>query len=119
MISIFRSVCAFGMVAAAYGGLPASTAGRADTTRGPAATRGLRHTAPREVKVPRLNYRQRRLANGLAVYSVENHGTPTVAIQVWYRVGGKNDPEHKSGFAHLFEHLMFKATKNMKSEMMD
>jgi zinc protease len=69
--------------------------------------------------VPRLNYRERTLSNGLTVYSVENHNSPTVAIQVWYRVGGKNDPENKSGFAHLFEHLMFKSTRNMKSEMMD
>jgi zinc protease len=69
--------------------------------------------------VPRLEYRQRTLANGLTVYSVENHRTPTVAIQVWYRVGSKDDPAGRSGFAHLFEHMMFKSTKNMKSEMLD
>src|SRR5581483_6682464 len=38
---------------------------------------------------------------------------------VWYRVGSKNDPEGRSGFAHLFEHIMFKSTKHMKAEMMD
>jgi zinc protease len=59
------------------------------------------------------------LANGLRVISLEDHASSTVAIQVWYHVGGKDDPEHRSGFAHLFEHLMFKSTKNMKSEMMD
>jgi len=42
-----------------------------------------------------------------------------VAIQVWYHVGSKDDPQNRSGFAHLFEHIMFKSTKNMKSEMMD
>ena len=68
---------------------------------------------------PRVKYRLRTLPNGLTVCSVENHKSPTVAIQVWYQVGGKNDPEGKSGFAHLFEHLMFKATRNMKAEMMD
>jgi zinc protease len=68
---------------------------------------------------PPINYRHRTLANGLEVYSIEDHSTPTVAINVWYRVGSKNDPEGRSGFAHLFEHIMFKATAHMKSEMMD
>src|SRR6266852_3968730 len=66
-----------------------------------------------------INYQHRSLANGLEVYSIENHATPTVSIQVWYRVGSKNDPEGRSGFAHLFEHIMFKSTAHMKSEMLD
>src|SRR3954454_14972364 len=68
---------------------------------------------------PPINYRHRTLANGLEVYSIEDHATPTVAINVWYRVGSKNDPEGRSGFAHLFEHIMFKSTKHMKAETMD
>ncbi|MBV8543879.1 MAG: insulinase family protein, partial [Acidobacteria bacterium] len=68
---------------------------------------------------PPINYRHRTLPNGLEVYLIEDHATPTVAINVWYRVGSKNDPEGRSGFAHLFEHIMFKATAHMKSEMMD
>ncbi len=71
------------------------------------------------VTFPPLRYQHRTLANGLEVYSIEDHATPTVAINVWYRVGSKNDPEGRSGFAHLFEHIMFKATAHMKSEMMD
>jgi zinc protease len=66
-----------------------------------------------------VNYRHRTLANGIEVYSIENHATPTVSIQVWYRVGSKNDPEGRSGFAHLFEHIMFKSTAHMKAEMLD
>ncbi|CDM64728.1 M16 family metallopeptidase [Pyrinomonas methylaliphatogenes] len=69
--------------------------------------------------VPKIDYRLRTLANGLRVVSVEDHSSPTVAIQVWYHVGSKDDPEGRSGFAHLFEHMMFKSTKNMKDEMMD
>jgi zinc protease len=69
--------------------------------------------------VASIDYSHRSLANGLEVYSIENHATPTVSIQVWYRVGSKNDPEGRSGFAHLFEHIMFKATAHMKSEMLD
>ncbi|HEX3109991.1 MAG TPA: insulinase family protein, partial [Thermoanaerobaculia bacterium] len=66
-----------------------------------------------------IQYRHRTLANGLEVYSIEDHTTPTVAIEVTYRVGSKDDPPHRSGFAHLFEHLMFKSTAHMKAEMMD
>jgi len=66
-----------------------------------------------------IAYRHRTLANGLEVYSIEDHATPTVTIEVAYRVGSKDDPPHRSGFAHLFEHLMFKSTAHMKAEMMD
>jgi zinc protease len=66
-----------------------------------------------------IQYRHRTLANGLQVYSIEDHTTPTIAIEVTYRVGSKDDPPHRSGFAHLFEHLMYKSTAHMKAEMMD
>src|SRR5580704_10398982 len=75
--------------------------------------------APAPVKIAPLKYRQRTLANGLKVLSIENHQSPTVAIQVWYHVGGKDDPAGRSGFAHLFEHMMFKSTKNQKNENFD
>jgi len=71
------------------------------------------------LQIPPINYTHRTLANGLELYSIRDTSTPTVAIHVWYRVGSKNDPDHRSGFAHLFEHIMFKSTKNMPSEMMD
>lgn len=72
-----------------------------------------------QTRMPRINFKERTLANGLKFYSIEDHSSPTVAIHVWYHVGGKDDPTGRSGFAHLFEHIMFKSTKNMKSEMMD
>jgi zinc protease len=72
-----------------------------------------------QVTIPRLSYRDRSLPNGLRVLTVEDHSSPTVAIQVWYKVGSKDDPEGRSGFAHLFEHMLFKGTRNMKDEMMD
>lgn len=80
---------------------------------------GLKIHAQSQVSMPRLNYRDRTLANGLRVLTVEDHSSPTVAIQVWYKVGSKDDPDGRSGFAHLFEHMLFKGTKNMKDEMMD
>lgn len=69
--------------------------------------------------MPRINFRESTLPNGMRVLSAVDHSSPTVAIQVWYHVGSKDDPSGRSGFAHLFEHIMFKATRNMKSEMMD
>jgi zinc protease len=83
------------------------------------AALGCAVQAGAQTKVPRLDYRERKLANGLRVLSAVDKSSPTVAIQVWYKVGSKDDPEGRSGFAHLFEHIMFKSTKNMKSEMMD
>src|SRR5438874_4221715 len=72
-----------------------------------------------QTKLPRIEFRERTLANGLHVLSVVDKASPSVAINVWYHVGSKDDPDRRSGFAHLFEHIMFKSTKNMKAEMMD
>ena len=74
---------------------------------------------PAQLKINPLNIKERTLANGLRVVSVQDNSAPLVAVQVWYDVGSKNDPPKRSGFAHLFEHLMFKSTKNMQSEMID
>jgi zinc protease len=76
-------------------------------------------TASAATSIPPMPYKHRVLPNGLEVYSVQDRAAPTVAVHVWYRVGSKDDPEGRSGFAHLFEHMMFKSTKNMASEMMD
>lgn len=69
--------------------------------------------------IPPLKYHQRVLPNGLQVLSIVDHSSPVVSVQVWYHVGSKDDPQGRSGFAHLFEHLMFKSTKHMKAEEMD
>ena len=72
-----------------------------------------------QTRMPQLKFTDRKLPNGLRVLSAPDRSSPTVAIQVWYHVGSKDDPQSRSGFAHLFEHIMFKSTRNMKSEMMD
>ncbi|MDH3494813.1 MAG: insulinase family protein, partial [Acidobacteriota bacterium] len=76
-------------------------------------------TAFAQVSVAPLDIKQRSLENGLKVVTVKDTANPIVTVQVWYRVGGKDDPQGKSGFAHMFEHMMFKATKNMPNEKMD
>jgi zinc protease len=70
-------------------------------------------------KVAPIAYKERTLANGIQVIAVPSSTSPTVSVQVWYHVGSKDDPAGRSGFAHLFEHLMFKSTRNLKSEQFD
>ena len=79
----------------------------------------LQSTGFAQTRMPQLKFTERTLKNGLRVLSAPDPSSPTVAIQVWYHVGSKDDPQGRSGFAHLFEHIMFKSTKNMKSEMLD
>ena len=69
--------------------------------------------------VPPIAYQERTLPNGLRVFSAVDRTTPNVTVQVWYGVGSKDDPVGRSGFAHLFEHMMFKATRDMPSETID
>ncbi len=72
-----------------------------------------------QVKVAPINFKERMLANGMQIVTYQDNSSPSVTIQVWYNVGSKNDPPKRNGFAHLFEHIMFKSTKNMKSEQLD
>ncbi|MFN6935468.1 MAG: M16 family metallopeptidase, partial [Tsuneonella sp.] len=58
------------------------------------------------------------LPNGLRVVVHEDHSVPKVAVAVWYRVGSMNEPAGKSGFAHLFEHLMFNGSEHHDDEYM-
>ncbi len=53
------------------------------------------------------------LPNGLRVILAEDHSAPVVAVDIWYRVGAANDPEGRSGFAHMFEHMMFEGSDNI------
>ena len=69
--------------------------------------------------VPPIPYTLRTLKNGLQVYAVRDTATSNVAVQVWYGVGSVDDPQGRSGFAHLFEHMMFKASRDMPSEYLD
>jgi zinc protease len=66
-----------------------------------------------------MAFKQSTLANGLQIYTVEDHKSPTVAVQVWYHVGSKDDPNGRSGFAHLFEHMMFKGNDHLTPDAFD
>lgn len=56
------------------------------------------------------------LSNGLTVIVHEDHKAPIVAVNIWYHVGSKNEPKGRTGFAHLFEHLMFNGSENANTD---
>jgi zinc protease len=68
------------------------------------------------VRPPKFDYRMTTLANGLQVVMLEDHSTPVVHVAVWYHVGSKDEKPGRTGFAHLFEHLMFKGSKNVRPD---
>ena len=68
------------------------------------------------VRPPKLQYEISTLPNGLTVILSEDHSVPIVHVQIWYHVGSKNERPGRTGFAHLFEHLMFKGSKNVLPE---
>src|SRR5438093_7000135 len=68
------------------------------------------------VRPPKLQYQIATLPNGLTVVMSEDHSTPIVHLQLWYHVGSKNEKAGRTGFAHLFEHMMFKGSKNVDPE---
>jgi zinc protease len=68
------------------------------------------------IRPPKLDYQLHTLPNGLTVVLLEDHSTPIVHVQLWYHVGSKNEKPGRTGFAHLFEHLMFKGSKNVAAE---
>jgi zinc protease len=73
--------------------------------------------APRAaVRPPKLDYQMTTLDNGLKVVLLEDHSTPIVHTELWYHVGSKNEKKGRTGFAHLFEHMMFKGSKNVEPE---
>jgi zinc protease len=64
----------------------------------------------------RLDYTMTTLVNGMQVVFLEDHSTPIVHAEIWYHVGSKNERPGRTGFAHLFEHMMFKGSKNVEPE---
>ncbi|MBU0637922.1 MAG: insulinase family protein [Planctomycetes bacterium] len=71
---------------------------------GPPATRA---------DVPLFDYRDITLNNGLHVITLEDFSCPIVAVQLWYHVGSKNEDPERQGFAHMFEHMMFRGTDRL------
>jgi zinc protease len=68
------------------------------------------------VRPTKFDYTMTTLANGLQVVFLEDHSTPIVHAALWYHVGSKDEKPGRTGFAHLFEHLMFKGSRNVRPD---
>jgi zinc protease len=77
-----------------------------------AALAALTTGAAFAVTLPEIKYEKYELANGLDVILYEDHTLPTVTANVWYHVGSKNEKPGRTGFAHLFEHMMFEGSEH-------
>jgi zinc protease len=69
-----------------------------------------------QLPIPSIPYEKFVLDNGLTVVVHEDHKAPIVAVNVWYHVGSKNEVDGKTGFAHLFEHLMFNGSEHYNDD---
>jgi len=69
-------------------------------------------TAALAVTLPEIKYEKYELPNGLDVILYEDHSLPNATINVWYHVGSKNEKIGHTGFAHLFEHMMFEGSEH-------
>ncbi|HEY0042913.1 MAG TPA: pitrilysin family protein [Allosphingosinicella sp.] len=89
----------------------AGTTAAASTAAAPVAANGAAPVAELVQRVD-IPYEQFTLDNGLRVVVHEDRKAPVVAVSIWYNVGSKDEPQGKTGFAHLFEHLMFNGSEN-------
>ncbi len=72
--------------------------------------------APPGADLPQIPFEKYTLPNGLEVILHEDHRTPEVAVDVWYKVGSRDEAPGHTGFAHLFEHIMFQGTKHIPED---
>ena len=100
-------VFAAGLTASLAASLAAQPPGPADT-----ASEGSAQAA----RPPKLAFTTHTLSNGLQVILLEEHAVPVINLQVWYHVGSKDERPGRTGFAHLFEHLMFKGSAHVGPE---
>jgi zinc protease len=105
-LKLMRYLSRFAMLAAA-------TALTSPTFAAPLSPSVPIPTLVKQVTIPHAMFR---LKNGLTVIVHEDHKAPVAAVSVWYNVGSKDEPAGKTGFAHLFEHLMFNGTENLPGD---
>jgi zinc protease len=74
---------------------------------------------PARADAPKIAFKKFELANGLKVYVIEDPKAPTVYEVLWFEVGSKDEIANRTGFAHLFEHLMFKGSAHLEDGLMD
>src|SRR4051812_9697513 len=82
----------------------------------PAANESSTAHVPVDSSAATISFEKFKLGNGLTVILHSDRSLPLIAVNVWYHVGPANEPVHRSGFAHLFEHLMFEGSKYVGHE---
>ena len=92
---------------------PTQSATRARPPRPPRSQRAARASEPAPITIP---YQRFVLKNGLTLLVHEDHKAPIVAVNIWYHVGSKNERPGRTGFAHLFEHLMFNGSEHFNDD---
>src|SRR5215831_14658490 len=73
-------------------------------------------TSTNASEVPKIDFEKYTLPNGLEVILSEDHRLPLVAVNLWYHVGPAYEAEGRTGFAHLFEHMMFQGSKHVEGD---
>jgi zinc protease len=99
-------------------GFASASVAQAQTPAAPAKTAGQTSAKPAMAKpatlvVPQLKFEKYKLSNGLEVILSEDHRLPMVAVNLWYHVGPANELPGRTGFAHLFEHMMFEGSRHV------
>src|SRR5712692_9535715 len=94
---------------------PAAPQAPAPSTKKAPLETQAKKAAPKRVplEVPQLTFEKYKLANGLEVILSEDHRLPMVAANLWYHVGPANELPGRTGFAHLFEHMMFEGSRHV------
>src|SRR5437879_11071245 len=118
MKRFYKSVCTFGLIAvlafaylgAAQTKAPSKTPEKAAGHPAPAKPAAAQ---PAPLEVPQLKFEKYKLENGLEVILSEDHRLPMVAVNLWYHVGPANEVPGRTGFAHLFEHMMFEGSMHV------
>jgi len=111
----FLSLCAAAACALAFASAPVAAQSQTAPAR-PAAKPAPVSVLAKSIDIP---YQEFTLANGLRVIVHTDRKAPIVAVSVWYDVGSKHEPKGKTGFAHLFEHLMFNGSENAPDDFFE
>jgi zinc protease len=96
--------------------IPASRAQTPTRQTPPAQGAATQPVATAAIQPPVLHFVNHELANGLHMVMLEDHAAPVINLQMWYHVGSKDEKPGHTGFAHLFEHLMFKGSAHVPTE---
>ena len=101
--------------AASAGQKPAPSQPASQSSTKSPATPQMQKAAPKAapLEVPQLKFEKYKLQNGLVVILSEDHRLPMVAVNLWYHVGPANELPGRTGFAHLFEHMMFEGSRHV------